>query len=243
MSKMTLNPLCSEEMIQLGAIGCLFRIIKKVNVECTKQVLLKVLRNLSRWTKSLQSRLVKDADQTMPSLADIVQDPMQYLLTNREKECTDGEQIGTYTSLYWEKHFWDDHVELMMQCALNCDNEDLLVEWVGILNNITRDDLPGGVEWHDLLDEQHSGIVELFHKMLDKKCHNDLKLELVIWLGELCCSKECSYWVASNNMIDIIHNVFEANQDDEMMLQVIQTLERFLLFEETRYQVLGADGE
>jgi len=156
-----------------------------------------------------------------------------------------GDNVVSQTSLYWEKHFWDAHVDFIMKHSFHCDNDELLIEWMGILTYLTVDDLPGGVQWHDLLDDHHLSIVEHFQKLLDP-CHDDLKLESIIWLGELCSSKECSYWIASTNLIDIIHNLLgqcstKKEQDAEMRLQILLTYEQFLLYEETRFQVVGGD--
>ena len=87
-----------------------------------------------------------------------------------------------------EEEFWDD---------------DLLVEWIGILTNITKDDMPAGLHWHDLLMDNNCKIVQLCQRILESKepmkRRDDLKLEVIIWLGELCASKECSHWIATRN--------------------------------------------
>lgn len=239
---MTLSPLCSEEFVHLGAIDLLLRSIQKSKVRGTKQVLLKVLRNLSRWTKQLQCRLM-EALQTlqMDTLIRVAKDPTMYIQMAKEDETNDNEQNASYTSLYWEQHIWDAHVEAILQCALCCEKEDLLVEWVGIMSNFTRDDLPAGYHVQHLLDEHHSGIVDLFHKTLS--CSGDLKMELIIWLGELCCSKECSFWIASNNLVDIVQRIFvEEQQDDELRLQILFTFEQFLMYD-TKYQIISDEGE
>lgn len=238
---MTLHPLGSEEFIHLGGISQCFVIIQESQPK-TKQNLLKVIRNLSRWTKTLQCQLSKALEiQDMAPLTGLVKDPAFYITAEEENM--------PQTSLYWEKHFWSSHVDFILQQTLHCKNEDLLVEWVGIACNLTRDDLPGGVQWHDLLNDHHSSIIGLFHRLLDP-CSDDLKLDLIIWLGELCCSKECSEWIASSNLVDVVNSVFvhcsagvdDDDQDDEMRLQILLTYERCLLYEETMLQVVSGDG-
>ena len=240
---MTIHPLCSEELVNLGAIDLLFRIILKSQVHGTKQVLLKVLRNLSRWTKQLQLRLSEALQtQQMDCLIGVTTDPTTCVQTAKEDETYDNERHVSYTSLYWEKHIWDTHVVAILQGALCCENEDLLVEWVGILSNLTSDDLPAGYHLCDLLDEHHSGIVDLFNKILS--CSGDLKIELIIWIGELCNSKECSFWMASNSIVDVVQKSFaEEQKDNESRLQILLTLEKLLMYEDTRYQIIIDDGE
>ena len=151
------------------------------------------------------------------------------------------------TSLYWDKHYFDSHVEFIIQRTLACNkcaNDDLLVEWLGIMSNLTRDDLPAGVQWQDLLCDNSSDLVELFHSLSDPSCHDDIKLELIILLGTLCSSEECSHWIASNNIVDTIHSVFidEEQQDAELKLQILSTYERLMCYEVTRFQIMGGDG-
>ena len=106
---MTLHPLCCEELIQLGAIDHIFRIIQKSQKsqrDDTKQVLLKTLRNLSRWTKFLQCRLQVALElQDVTPLLGVAKDPASYIHTAEEEGV--GDDVVSQTSLYWEKHFWD----------------------------------------------------------------------------------------------------------------------------------------
>ena len=256
---MSLHSQCSEEMICRGTIGYIFNIIEKSqrggtkNGGGTKQVLLKLARNLSSFTRRLQCKLAEALEaQDMSPLKSVVKDPESYihseLITEYKEEGSDTRTVQRWTSLYWEKHYWDAHVEFILQRTLGCDkcaNDELLVEWLGIIGNLTHDDLPAGVQWHDLLRDNESDMVQLFHSLLHPSCHDDIKLELIILLGTLCSSEECSHWVASNNLINnIIHNTFvEENLDVEIRLQILSIYERLMLYEVTRFQIIGGDGE
>lgn len=228
---MTLQPLCCEYLMCNGVINLIFRIIQKFlhDDDVTVQVMLKVARNLSRWTKLLQSRLTPALhNNDVHPLIGILKDPEPYLQSR----------------LYWEKHFWDAHVEFVLKSALDCDNDDLLVEWLGVLNNFTLDDLPAGVQWSDLLDDNKSRVTNMFQRLLEpSSSDDDIRLELIIWLGEVCSSRECSYWLASTDLFNLIHGVFVDQQDSEMKLQILHIYEHCLLYEMTRLQVLGGEGE
>ena len=258
----------------MGAVDCICSLIQKSQnkqTEGTTQFLLKALRNFSRWTNALQCQIqsaLRVGAATLP--VGITGDPSHCFRSVKEGV---GEAAVSPASLYWEKHIWDAHIDFLVASSIRCDNDDLLIEWVGILSNLTIDDLPGGVQWHDLLDDHSSEIVDLFQKILDPY-HDDLKLELIIWLGNLCYSKECrqahemqvdlridfkfdslfvwfvililpcSYWIASNNhLIEGVHSVLGRCSDTEMQIQILLTYERLLLYEETRFQVIGGDGE
>ncbi len=209
----------------LDGIEQVFRIITKSQLDGTKQILLKIARNLSRWTKCLQCKLAKAVGiQDANPLVGVVKDPEAYV-----------------HGPYWEHHFWDAHFHVIMKLTLACENDDLLVECLGILNNLTHDDLPAGVQWQDQLVDNKDQIVDIFNKLQDSR-HDDIKLELIIWFGELCSSKECCLWLASTGLSDIIHKVFVGQEDSEMMLQILLIYERLLLFEMTRFHIIGGDG-
>ena len=242
-SQMTLHPLCCEELICHGH-GAIDQILGKM-IGTTRQVLLKVARHLSAYTRSLQCKLSEalEAHADLSPLVGIVKSPQSYIHTETSTENSSQQQ----TSLYWDKHFWSAHVDLIIQRAVGCfkcANDDLLVEWLGILSNLTRDDLQAGVTWYDLLEANHSDLSELFLSLLDPSCQDDVKLELILLLGELCHSSECINWIASNNLIDVLHGVFtdEEQQDDEVRLQILSAYERLMYYDVTRFQVMGGDG-
>lgn len=223
--KMTLHPHCCEEWMCINGIEPVFRIIKMSQGIGTKQLLLKVARNLSRWTRDLQCKLSKALEmQDGKPLIGTVKDPEAYI-----------------RGIYWEHHFWDAHLHSTIEDTLACDKDDLLVEWLGILSNFTRDDLPAGIQWHDQLDDKKDQVVGFLNK-LQGSYLDDIKLELIIWIGELCHSKECCIWLASTGVLDIIHSVFVDKQDSEMRLQILLIYERCLLFEMTRFHIVAGDG-
>ena len=252
---MTLNPLCSEEMICHDAISHIFSFIQtsqrhkgSTKTNDSIQVLLKVVRNLSSYTRTLQCRLNEAIEaQGLSPLVSIAKDPDSYIQSTKSDGDETNQQRQMMTSLYWDKHYFDSHVEFIIQRTLACNkcaNDDLLVEWLGIMSNLTRDDLPAGVQWQDLLHDNSSDLVELFHSLNDPSCHDDIKLELIILLDTLCSSEECSHWIASNNIVDMIHSVFiDENQNDaELKLQILSTYERLMCYEVTRFQIMGGDG-
>jgi hypothetical protein len=221
---MTFHPLCCEEWISLGGIESVLRFIKKSQRVGTVQILLKVARNLSRWTRSVQLNLEKALEmQDVEPLIGTVKDPEAFV-----------------HSIYWEHHFWDAHVHSLMEDTLACDNEDLLLELLGIMNNFTHDDLPASTQWQDKLDGSAKDLVV---GMLNKlRYHDDIKLEFTMWLGALCHSKDCCTWLASTGVLDVIHRIFIDRHDPEMRLQILLVYERCLLFEMTRFHIVAENG-
>ena len=250
---MTLNPLCSEEIICHDVISHIFNFIQtshrhKGTTYDNIQVLLKVVRNLSSYTRTLQCRLSEAiGSQNLSPLVGIAKDPDSYIQSTKSDGDETNNQQQSMTSLYWDKHYFDSHVEFIIQRTLACNkcaNDDLLVERLGIMSNLTRDDLPAAVQWQDILGDNSSDLVELFHSINDPSCHDDIKLELIILLDTLCSSEECSHWIASNNIVDMIHSVFidENQNDSEITLQILSTYERLMCYEVTRFQIMGGDG-
>jgi hypothetical protein len=239
---MAFDPLCAEEMVQSGVIGIMLSSIKKSSDILTNQVLLKVLRNLSDWSRELQHKLYQvAATGDVSALEGFVKLSTSYISPTQSD-----------IVVYWDHHFWNTHVESMMESVLNCKNDNLLVEWIAILANMTKDDMPAGLQWHDLLDDNTNKILRLCNRILDAdeshKQSDDLKLEVVIWLGELCISNDCSNWIASSNLIVAMHDEFiqcasNLNGSEEMMLQILLSYRQFLMFESTRLQVMAGDGK
>eukprot|EP00956_Cyclotella_meneghiniana_P015794 scaffold24541_cov70-Cyclotella_meneghiniana.AAC.5 len=231
---MTLHPLCAEEMFQYGLLGLLLGMVQSSEDDEFIQRSLKVINNLSRWSNKLQCQLhnaVITGD--IGCLNGLVRHCKAYLVTTESK------------IIYWEHHFWDTHVESILQASLECKNDDLLVEWMGIISNITQDDMPAGLHWHDLIYDNSNKILNLCHNILDESSYN-LKVEVIIWLGELCHSQECSAWIASSNLVDAINeemqNQSQTKNCEEMKLQILQSYKQFMMHADTRFQVFAGHG-
>lgn len=203
------------------------------------QVLLKVARNMSVWSRSLQCKIVQALkDQELSRLEGHVEKPASYIDVTQQR------------SLYWEQNFWNAHVPFLWSCTFQCDNEDIVVELVGILSNMTIDDLSAGNQWHNLMEGHNSDLMQFLKRILDPNdcsvapCCDDLKLEVIVWLGELSSDKECSCWLV--NVLDDINLIFTQSfvrrKDDDLSIAILCFYEQLLLHEETRFQVIGADG-
>jgi hypothetical protein len=240
--QMTLHPLCAEYFVRNGAVDVLQRMISvrdESYLDFTVQVLLKVVRNVSVWSRSLQCKIAQALEnQDLSCLQGYVEQPTRYI------------DVTQQTSLYWEQNFWCAHVSFLWSSIYDCENEDVVVELVGILNNLTVDDLPAGNQWHDLMEEYNLDMLKFLKRVLDSNdgsaapCCDDLKLEVILWLGELCADKECSCWLV--NVLDDINRIFTQSfvrsKDNDMSIGILYFYEQLLLHEETRFQVIGGDG-
>jgi hypothetical protein len=241
-TKMTLHPLCAEQLVKKDVVGIMLSAIRDSTDAFNIQILFKVLRNISAWSRRLQCKIAQAlASQQLTLLMDHVKDPTRYI------------DEAQQTSVYWEQNIWSDHVSFLWGYLFQCKHDDIIVELVGLLSNLTVDDLPAGTQWHDFLLEEHkSEMLRFVKRVFDSSdgsaapCSDDLKLEVIIWLGELCSDKECTCSFASMNIVDDLNSIltqsFVRRQDSEMSIEILYMYEQLLLHEETRLQVIGGDG-
>ncbi len=234
---MTLHPLCAEYFVRHCAADLVMSTLHdEPHFDFTMQVLIKVVRNLSAWSRSLQYRIAQALeDEELTCLGGHVEDPARYI------------DVTQHRSLYWEQNFWSSHVSFLWSFTFQCEIEDIAVELVGILNNMTVDDLPAGNQWHNLMEEYNSNMMQFLKRILDpndgneSSCCDDLKLEVIVWLSELSADKECSCWLV--NILDYVNRIFtQSFKDYEMSIEILYFYEQLLLHEETRFQVIGGDG-
>lgn len=230
----TLHPFCAEDLLQGGILGVILGCFNESDEVTLQSMIVKMMKNLSRWSRNLQVKLHLALTSGETShLCGLTRCAETYFVTNESE----------VSILYWEQHFWDQHVELILERTINCNDNDLLFEWIGILSNITRDDLPAGIVWHDLLYDNSSKILTLCHDALDSS-HVDLKVEVVIWLGELCSSQESSAWIASSNLLEAMNEELQSHAgSEELKIQILLSYQQFMMYEETRFQVVGGHGE
>ena len=241
---MSSHPLCAEEFIQNGAVDTILGSIQEFDDEYTQMTLLKILRNISQWSHNLQCNInaaVISGD--IRSLDRSVKQVECYFFMDSPKSPEGQKKLH---AKYWEHHFWDTHIETILQSALVSKDDDLLVEWIGILSNLTKDDMPAGLQWHDLIYDNSSSILRLCHNILDSS-NECLKTEVIAWLGELCTNQECSAWIASSNLVEAIHEELQYSSHDatseEKKLQILLSYQQFMMYEETRFHVIGGLGK
>lgn len=239
---MSLHPICAEDMMKSGIVAIIMGVIKESKDDCTKHAIVKVLRNLSQWSRDLQNKLQQAATLGDGSPLDGHVKRVECYFITTKSENDFNSPHGRI--MYWEHRFWDAHVEHTLENALGCDDHTLLVEWIGILSNITKDDMPPGLTWHDLIIDNSSKILQLCHNTLDSP-HTDLKTGVIIWLGELCSSQESSSWIANSNIIEAMHEELQNTSyvSEELKLQILWSYQQFMMYEETRFQVVGGHGE
>jgi len=120
----------------------------------------------------------------------------------------------------------------------NPDAHDVLVELVGLLAQLV---FPN-VSYADLI-VQH-GLVEFCLKhLMPGFAEDDLVLEIIIMLGTLAADPQAAPMLANHRLIHCLHDVLlEKSDDDEIVLQIVFTLFKFLLHRETREVIMQNEG-
>ncbi len=249
---MTLHPIFCEEMIDLHAIPHIISCIEKSPTQEHCQFLFKVARNLSQWTKCIQCKIEQVLfHQDLKALIGLTKDPSTFVQTEEIGLGKDGDESVSnngISSLYRERHIWDDHIDYLLQSVVQSNNEDILVEQIGILNNLTPYDLPEGTEWIDFLHEYSYEISNLLRNILQNSYHDDIKMEAIIWIGDVCVDEDCSKWMANNGIVQAMSDLWkecylDEDSDPEMVLQILSAYEQFLNHDQTRFQIIEDEGK
>jgi len=81
--------------------------------------------------------------------------------------------------------------------ALDCDSHDLLVELLGTIGNMTENDLPKGRKWSSLIKDYN--LCAFLGKLLvPGMSQNDIVLEVIIIIGQMCTDEKSSILIASS---------------------------------------------
>jgi hypothetical protein len=177
-------------------------------------LLAKVVRNISQWTLGEQ-RLITHMTEHVANLKSEIkrQKKAQRAIDNlanggkpeEEKFGEDDESDEddeAYANLpripsYQQKRLWGEHIKPLIKMALDCDSHDLLIELLGTIGNMTEMDLPKGKKWSTLIKDYN--LCSFLGKLLvPGMSQNDVVLEVVILLGQMCIDEKSSVLIASS---------------------------------------------
>ena len=149
---------------------------------------------------------------------------------------SDGGTIDKITS-------WSTVIKRIIKTCTFVDLKDsILVEMLGTLGNMTKYDMLPNEGWAQLMKE-FPFLDVLAEVMLSSARQNDLKLQVVILCGEICCDEESAELIASSKAIDAIQSLWvHCEEDAEIMLQLVRTYEKFFEFCFTRNLLLKNIG-
>jgi hypothetical protein len=134
------------------------------------------------------------------------------------------------------KELFLEHVDMLAGMIVNerC-SEELLVEALGILGNIT---IPH-FNYEKLLTD-FDLLLWMNDHLLPDAADDDLVLQVVVLLGTLLVDESCAEQVARSGIVQNLIELLKAKQeDDEIVLQIVFVFYKLVYHEATRGLVLG----
>lgn len=127
-------------------------------------------------------------------------------------------------------NIFQDFVGDLAKILTVCENEDFVVECLGILGNLSLPDLDYSQILHDF------NLVPWIRNILvPAKVRDDLVLDAVVFLGTCACDELCAMLLCKADVILSMIELLKAKQeDDEMVLQIVFVFQQILKNESTR---------
>ncbi|XP_023930981.1 kinesin-associated protein 3 [Lingula anatina] len=128
------------------------------------------------------------------------------------------------------KELFIDYVSDLANAIQKIEDEEFVIECVGILGNVTFPDLD-----YELLLKEYQLVPWIQTKMQPGAAEDDMVLEIVILLGTVCCDDNCAKMLADNGIIQNLIELLNAKQeDDEVVCQIIYVFYQMIFHEATR---------
>ncbi|CAD7091013.1 unnamed protein product [Hermetia illucens] len=123
-----------------------------------------------------------------------------------------------------------DFVGDLSKIITMCDDEDFVVECLGILGNLSLPDL----DYSQIL-QKFDLIPWIRNVLVPGKRRDDLVLDAVVFLGTCACDESCAMVLCKADVILSLIELLKAKQeDDEIVLQIIFVFQQILRNESTR---------
>jgi len=144
---------------------------------------------------------------------------------------------------YRQRGLWAPFVRPLCKLVRETEQQDLVVEALGTVNNLTALDLPKGAGWADLVEEfqLQSFIPKL---LVPGMAQADVVLEVVILVGVLTADPKAVRVLALGSAVQALQQVWRdhAGDDAEVVLQLLHAFYLLLHHEPTR-EIILFEGE
>jgi hypothetical protein len=140
--------------------------------------------------------------------------------------------ISTHENL---RKYFTPYVEDFAKMINECDDEEFLIESIGVLGNLALPEL----DYSQLL--QSHNLIPWIRKTLvpDGKTKDDLVLDTVVFLGTCATDELCAMLLCKAEVISSLIELLKAKQeDDEMVLQIVYVFQQVLRNESTRNYII-----
>jgi len=207
-------------------------------------LLAKVLRNISTWTKEIQNRIheVIERDGDVDLLIEWTRSPSQFVQRIGNVDSTNL-TASRFASKYRSAKLWNGHVTRLMSLCRASKKDDILIEMIGIMANLTLDDIPVGSSWAMYLTENRI-LPFAVQLTAHNTAHNDFKLEALIFSRQICADDESARLIASSRTIPAVYGMRAmCDIDVEFSLQLLFTFQVYITFQSTRDVLLAETGK
>jgi hypothetical protein len=203
-------------------------------------LLTKLLRNLSVWTRKLQIGIeIALETRNNNTISLLTKDHSKYV-KQVKRECS--EECPRYFNNYRSFKFWNQHIEQIASICSTTENEDLLIELIGVLNHLTINDMAPSLSW-STISQKYSLLALVRRCTVSGMNHTDMNIEAVILCNQICSHAEGASLIAKADVISsIIELCDDRDEDTEFLLQTLCLCETLLSFGDTRKELLINTG-
>ena len=232
---MSMTPFFAEDMMPL--IGNLIYCVRESN----DILLARLLRNLSVWTRRLQISIETALEaEDNSSISLLTKEPSKFV-KHITHECPN--ECPIYFNNYRSFKFWDQQIELIASMCSTTEDDDLLLELIGILNHLTINDMAPSLSWCSI-SKKYSLSTLVRRCIIPGMNYIDMSIEAVILCKQICSHAEGASLILQTDVIrSIIQLCNDYRSDTEFRLQTLHLCETLLSFDDTSQELLTETGK
>ncbi|XP_022085406.1 kinesin-associated protein 3-like [Acanthaster planci] len=127
-----------------------------------------------------------------------------------------------------------EYISDIASIVKNSDDEELVVEALGILANLTIPDLD-----YELILKEYKLVPWITQKLEPRAAEDDLVLEVVMLVGTVAMDDSCAAMLAKSGIIQSLIELLNAKQeDDEIVCQIVYVFYQMVFHEATREVII-----
>ena len=218
----------AENMCQDGGLK---RLLQR-SAKNRDSVLMKVVRNISQWTytKSTLEEEEKGAngggDNTDGGAGGKSSEGKNDDDDDRRSSRNSRGNRGRDKKGKKERSVWQPFVHDLYTLCKSCadEDEDMFIEVLGTLGNLTKFDLPKRTTFSDII-EKYDMIEFLSRQLLPGSQQDDVVLQIIILVGVFATEREAARVMVGSRLIRTVHDVMRSKKDDNEI--VLQTMYSF----------------
>jgi hypothetical protein len=204
-------------LLQNGVSHLLARV-----VNCQDNTLAKAAKNLSEWTIQIQHELF-DAENL---------------------RCKHRVAFPNGLHSYKEKQFWVTHVTSIVRLLCSSfDNQNLVLELLGALHNLSDLDLPYAAFWRD------TTTASMLKKFLERLLlpgvsPPDIQLNSVLLFRTLCSDEDTALVYVSRSILGSFSRIMKEHRNEtDLAMQITFLISQLLCFNRMAEVTLGLEGK